>query len=86
MRTCTHLADLPASVEPLSTEGCPECIALGDWWVQLRMCLTCGNIACCDSSRNRHATKHFMATGHPVMRSQQPGQDWRWCYVDELLV
>ncbi len=86
MTPCSHLAELPASVEPLSPEGCAECIALGDRWVHLRMCLSCGSVGCCDSSKNRHATKHFESTGHPVMRSFQPGESWRWCYVEEAIV
>jgi uncharacterized UBP type Zn finger protein len=83
---CTHLADLPADVEPLTPEGCGECLILGDRWVHLRLCLSCGNVGCCDSSKNRHATKHFEDSGHPVMRSFQPGESWRWCYVDDAIV
>jgi monovalent cation/hydrogen antiporter len=83
---CTHLADLPAAVEPLTPEGCGECLILGDRWVHLRLCLTCGNVGCCDSSKNRHAAKHFEDSGHPVMRSFQPGESWRWCYVDDEIV
>jgi uncharacterized UBP type Zn finger protein len=86
MTVCTHLADLPADVEPLTPEGCGECLILGDRWVHLRLCLTCGNVGCCDSSKNRHATKHFEDSGHPVMRSFQPGESWRWCYVDDAIV
>ena len=83
---CTHLADLPADVEPLTPEGCGECLILGDRWVHLRLCLTCGSVGCCDSSKNRHAAKHFEDTAHPVMRSFQPGETWRWCYVDDEIV
>jgi uncharacterized UBP type Zn finger protein len=61
-------------------------MAVGDTWVHLRLCLTCGAVNCCDSSRNRHATKHFHDSGHPLVRSFQPGEDWIWCYVDELAV
>ena len=86
MSPCIHLADLPATVEPLTPAGCGECLILGDRWVHLRLCLTCGNVGCCDSSKNRHAGKHFEDTGHPVMRSFQPGESWRWCYVDEAIV
>jgi uncharacterized UBP type Zn finger protein len=58
----------------------------GDRWLHLRLCLTCGEVNCCDSSPNRHATKHFHASGHPIMQSFQPGEDWMWCFVDELAV
>jgi uncharacterized UBP type Zn finger protein len=58
----------------------------GDTWVHLRMRLICGHVGCCDQSPNCHATEHFHATGHPVIRSFEPGEDWRWCYVDEVLV
>jgi uncharacterized UBP type Zn finger protein len=79
---CTHAS----WIRPVSpkTEGCEECLASGDTWVHLRLCLTCGHVGCCDQSKNKHATRHFRATGHPVMRSLEPGEDWRWCYVDEL--
>jgi uncharacterized UBP type Zn finger protein len=56
---------------------------MGDRWVHLRMCLACGHVGCCDSSKNKHATGHFHATRHPVMRSFERGEDWAWCYVDE---
>jgi len=80
--TCTHLdQELDSTAQ---TEGCEECLASGDSWVQLRLCLTCGHVGCCDSSKNKHATKHFHATEHPTIRSFQPGETWRWCYVDEL--
>jgi uncharacterized UBP type Zn finger protein len=62
-----------------------SCLAMGDTWVHLRLCLTCGNVGCCDSSKNKHATKHFHKTKHPVVKSFQPGEDWRWCFVDEVL-
>jgi uncharacterized UBP type Zn finger protein len=64
---------------------CEECVKLGDTWVHLRMCLSCGNVGCCDSSKNKHATKHFHHSQHPVMRSIEPGEDWIWCYVDEII-
>ena len=83
-KSCTH-RDQIAAVEP-NTKGCEECLKLGDPWVQLRMCLKCGHVGCCDSSKNQHATKHFQNTGHPVMRSIQPGEDWKWCYVDQAMV
>ena len=86
--SCTHLDDVAMLEEPTpeSDKGCVDCLALGlTDWVHLRMCLTCGHVACCDSSPRRHATAHFGQTGHPVMRSSQPGEVWRWCFVDELL-
>ncbi len=82
---CEHLRDAPDCATPRSTEGCLECRRLGLTWVHLRVCLDCGNVGCCDSSEGRHATAHFHDTGHPVMRSLEPGEAWRWCYVDELL-
>ncbi|TMG75293.1 MAG: UBP-type zinc finger domain-containing protein [Betaproteobacteria bacterium] len=69
-----------------SAKGCEGCLKAGDPWVQLRMCLTCGHVGCCDSSKGRHATRHFEATGHPIMQSAEPGQSWRWCYVDQVYV
>jgi Zn ribbon nucleic-acid-binding protein len=83
-RRCTH-TDYIKDVEP-GAEGCEECLQMGDSWVHLRECLTCGHVGCCDSSKNKHARKHFHATGHPIVQSFQPGEDWRWCYVDEVLV
>ena len=81
---CEH-TDQIRDVEP-STQGCEECLKTGDAWVHLRKCLVCGHVGCCDQSPNRHATAHFHATEHPIMRSFEPGEDWRWCYVDEVLV
>ncbi|PWR07032.1 hypothetical protein DKT68_20415 [Micromonospora acroterricola] len=81
--SCQHLTEAGA-VEPGTVEECPDCVAIGDAdWVHLRACLTCGHVGCCDSSPNQHATKHFESSGHPVIRSAQPGETWRWCYVDE---
>ncbi|WP_083939171.1 UBP-type zinc finger domain-containing protein [Deinococcus apachensis] len=68
------------------SEGCEDCRRLSDPWVELRVCLTCGYVGCCDSSKNRHATAHFHAEGHPVMRSFEPGERWAWCYVDQRYV
>lgn len=81
MSACSHL-DLVRQVEPRTPGGCEECLASGDRWVHLRLCLTCGHVGCCDSSPNRHATRHFESAGHPVIRSFEPGEDWSWCYVD----
>ena len=82
---CTHL-DQIQDVEARTPDGCEECLAMGDTWVHLRKCLTCGHIGCCDNSRNKHATKHFHETGHPIIQSFEPGEDWLWCYVDELFM
>ena len=68
------------------SRGCEECLKMGDTWVHLRECLICGHVGCCDSSKNTHATQHFHATKHPVMRSVEPGEDWGWCYVDAVRV
>jgi len=83
--TCTHLDQIEHVELPAEVAGCEECLASGDRWVHLRMCQTCGHIGCCDSSPNRHATAHFQSTGHPVVRSAEPGEDWSWCYADELM-
>lgn len=85
MSTCTHLDQIRA-VEPTPPDGCAECLQIGSSWVHLRECLGCGHVGCCDSSPHRHATAHYADTGHPIMRSYEPGEDWRWCYVDEALV
>jgi len=84
MSNCTHLDTIDLGVTPSSTEGCSECLRTGGRWVHLRECMTCGEIGCCDSSPNTHATAHFHATGHPIMRSVEPGEDWFWCYEDEI--
>ena len=81
---CTHL-NLIQEVLP-SAKGCEECLAMGDRWVHLRECLICGHVGCCDSSKNKHATKHFHATGHPIVKSFEPGEDWRWCYIDKTFI
>jgi uncharacterized UBP type Zn finger protein len=79
---CTHLDEI-ADVSP-SGDGCVECLAAGGRWVHLRLCLSCGHVGCCDSSPGRHATAHFHADGHPVVQSYEPGEDWLWCYADEV--
>lgn len=81
---CTHLDSVLTST-PQSI-GCEECIALGNSWVHLRLCRTCGKVGCCDDSKNKHATKHFRSTKHPIVTSLEPGEDWSWCYVDELVL
>jgi uncharacterized UBP type Zn finger protein len=80
---CLHL-DQIKDVTP-SADGCEDCLRTGDEWLHLRLCLTCGHVGCCDSSPNRHATKHFHATTHPIIKSFQPGEAWGWCYVDEVM-
>jgi uncharacterized UBP type Zn finger protein len=79
---CPHLSEI-RDVPP-GSQGCAECLASGDKWVHLRLCLTCGHVGCCDSSPNRHATKHFQTTGHPIIKSFEPGEKWGWCYIDEI--
>ena len=79
---CSHLDEV-RDVSP-KTDGCEECLKMGDEWVHLRMCLLCGHVGCCDSSKNKHATRHYGNTGHPLMRSLETGENWGWCYVDEL--
>jgi CPA2 family monovalent cation:H+ antiporter-2 len=81
---CSHIEEV-RSVRP-GTPGCEECLRMGDTWVHLRVCMSCGHVGCCDSSRNRHATKHHGQTRHPIVRSLEPGEEWGWCYVDEVLV
>jgi uncharacterized UBP type Zn finger protein len=84
---CQHVATLPEPDVAGNSAGCEECRAEGrEIWVHLRLCLTCGHVGCCDSSPYKHATAHFTGTGHTVMRSFEPGETWRWCYVDRRLV
>ena len=82
--SCTHV-DQIQQVTP-SGEGCEECLKAGGRWVHLRLCLTCGTVRCCDSSPNRHASAHAAEGGHPIVESFEPGEDWRWCYVDQVYV
>jgi CPA1 family monovalent cation:H+ antiporter len=82
---CAHLTAADDHARPQTPAGCADCLRLGLTWVHLRMCLTCGNVGCCDSSVGQHAERHHEDLGHPVMRSFEPGESWRWCYVDELL-
>lgn len=81
---CSHTGQIE-DVSP-RTNGCEECLKTGDTWVHLRMCLTCGHVGCCDSSRNKHATKHFHRAKHPIMRSLEPGEDWAWCFIDQVVL
>lgn len=80
---CNHTGQ----VKVFDTEGrvCEDCVKTGDRWVHLRLCLTCGHVGCCDSSKNKHATRHFRETGHPLIRSIELGENWVWCYVDEMV-
>jgi CPA1 family monovalent cation:H+ antiporter len=82
---CEHITALGADPAANTPNGCEECLAMGSPWVHLRLCLECGHVGCCDSSPNRHASKHFQAVSHPVIRSYQPGENWRWCFVDQVL-
>jgi uncharacterized UBP type Zn finger protein len=84
--TCQHLDTIEVIDLPDEIPGCEDCLKIGGWWVHLRMCTQCGHIGCCDNSPNRHATKHFRETEHPIIRSAEPGEDWSWCYVDELML
>jgi uncharacterized UBP type Zn finger protein len=79
---CTHL-DQIREVTP-SAQGCEECLQTGDTWVHLRLCRSCGHVGCCDSSKNKHATKHFNATRHPIIKSFEPGENWSYCYIDQV--
>jgi len=83
MSSCTHL-DHIHDVKPHTPQGCEECLKTGDDWVHLRLCLECGHVGCCDSSKNKHATKHFHHTKHPIIKSFQKGENWGWCYVDQI--
>jgi len=81
---CTHLDQIEVTELPQPIAGCEECLKIGATWVHLRMCMTCGKIGCCDDSPNRHATAHFKESSHPIIRSAEPGEDWSWCYLDEV--
>ncbi len=84
MDICDHLEH--AGDPPPRTKGCEECLRIGSRWVHLRRCLVCGHVGCCDNSPNRHARGHFEGTGHATIQSAQPGEAWRYCFVDDLLV
>jgi uncharacterized UBP type Zn finger protein len=79
---CRHLNQI-RDVIP-SADGCEDCLRAGGVWVHLRLCLTCGHVGCCDSSPNRHATKHYHSAQHPLVQSFEPGEEWVWCYADEI--
>jgi uncharacterized UBP type Zn finger protein len=82
---CTHLDSVEQLDLPDEVAGCEECLERGMRWVHLRMCQTCGHIGCCDNSIGKHATAHYRETGHPIVRSAEPGEEWSWCYRDELM-
>jgi uncharacterized UBP type Zn finger protein len=82
---CTHLDSIQVIDAPAGIAGCEECLAQGMQWVHLRMCLGCGHVGCCDNSPGRHATAHHHESGHPLIRSVEPGEDWSWCYLDETM-
>jgi hypothetical protein len=84
MTTCSHLDHVHVTDLPESVDGCEDCLAQGTLWVHLRICLECGHVGCCDSSPERHASKHAAAVEHPIMRSIEPGEDWSWCVLDEV--
>jgi Zn-finger in ubiquitin-hydrolases and other protein len=81
---CSHTASIVVTDLPPSIAGCEDCLAIGGSWVHLRMCQTCGRIGCCDSSPHRHASSHAHTAEHPVARSAEPGENWSWCYIDEV--
>lgn len=81
---CSHLSEIGDF--PADGKVCPQCVEVGSRWVNLRQCLVCGQVGCCDSSPNAHATKHFNETGHALIRSLMPGDSWIWCYADEAII
>jgi Zn-finger in ubiquitin-hydrolases and other protein len=85
LTTCTHLEQVRFLELPSEVKGCEECLASGGHWLHLRMCQICGHIGCCDDSPSRHATAHHHTTGHPIIRSAEPEEDWSWCYLDEVI-
>ena len=84
MPTCTHLDHVQITQLPESVDGCEECLATGDPWLHLRICLECGKVGCCDDSPNRHASAHARTSNHPLIRSLEPGEEWSFCYVDDF--
>ena len=83
--SCSHLDTIEYSELPENIPGCEDCLKIGARWLHLRMCTTCGHIGCCDSSPNRHARRHAAEEGHPIARSIEPGEDWSWCFLDEVM-
>jgi hypothetical protein len=86
MPGCTHLDHVLVTELPESVEGCEDCLRTGEPWLHLRICLECGHVGCCDDSPNRHASAHRNSSGHPIIRSIEPREDWSWCFVDELMM
>jgi len=86
MKKCTHADQIKVVAPSEGVEGCEDCLKTGDWWVHLRICLTCGHIGCCDQSPNRHARQHFGESDHPIIQSVEPGEKWAYCFVDELIM
>jgi uncharacterized UBP type Zn finger protein len=84
MLRCTHRDRIRVTRLPDSVDGCVDCLAAGQEWLHLRICLECGHVGCCDQSPHRHATAHANATGHPIIRSLEPGEEWGWCYADQI--
>jgi len=84
MAECTHLDQVKITELPESVEGCEDCLREGTLWVHLRICLACGHVGCCDNSPEMHATRHFKTSDHALMRSLEPGEEWSWCFVDEI--
>lgn len=82
-KICLHLKNAKL-VKPNTPKGCEECLQIGDTWFHLRLCLTCGHVGCCDQSKNKHATKHFHKTLHPVIKSFEKGEEWKYCYADDI--
>ena len=81
---CIHLDQI--QVVQAHSDGCEDCLKMGDKWLHLRLCLECGHVGCCDSSKNKHATKHFHTSNHPIIKSFEPGEEWGWCYEDQLFI
>jgi len=79
---CKHTNQI--KITTTKTRVCQECVKQGDTWVQLRLCMICGHVGCCDSSKNKHATKHSHSQKHPIIKTLEPGENWCWCYIDEL--
>ena len=84
MTTCTHVDTITVTELPECVVGCKDSLRAGDLWLHLRICLECGHVGCCDDSPNRHATAHYHSNGHPLIHSLQPGEEWSWCYEDEV--
>jgi uncharacterized UBP type Zn finger protein len=86
MPTCTHLDQIEMTELPASVDGCEDCLRTGEPWLHLRICLECGKVGCCDDSPNRHASAHAHSASHPIIRSIEPGEDWSYCYVDDVMM